>query len=471
LRRFALARTSMVVVVVACGWWAFVPSASAHVRGLVPHINSVRCWPERVCAGHPHIVSTEGTLRFKGTNLKAGMRVLFRGRSKVHLSRRKVPRLRRSNGSLVTVPSWARSGRIRVVGPRGRRSNAAGPIRVTRSGRHPGASAVGPFDGTGIWIWYVSRSSGGDVSAIVARAKAYGVRTVFVKSSDGTGWWDQLSSSFVSALKSAGLRVCGWQFVYGGRPSTEAGLGARAAETGADCLVIDAESAYAGRYAQAQEYVSKLRARVGAGYPIALAGFPYVDYHPTFPYSVFFGPGGAQASLPQIYWKAIGASVDRAIAHTYMWNEIYGRPIFPLGQLYDDPPPVDIQRFRQLAQAHGATGVSWWSWQSASARGWEAIAEPLDPLSGPPAPPAYPTLKRGSRGDPVLWAQEHLASSDPTVSVDGVYSAAMEENVRVFQAASFLSVTGKIDAQTWPALLRDEPVTPDWSNGEPASIR
>jgi hypothetical protein len=320
-----------------------------------------------------------------------------------------------------------------------------------------------------MWIWYVGRSSGGDLSAIVARARTYGVHTVFIKSSDGTGWWSQFSPPLVSALKSAGLRVCAWQFVYGSRPSTEAALGARAAQTGADCLVIDAESGYEGRYAQAQDYLRALRTRIGASYPLALAGFPYVDYHPAFPYSVFFGSGGAQASLPQIYWKAIGATVDQAIAHTYMWNEIYGRPIFPLGQLYGDPSPGEIQRFRDLAAARGATGLSWWSWQSASPRGWEAIAKPTAPLPGPPAPPAYPTLKRGSRGDVVVWAQEHLITSGQTVSPDGVYTSTMEQAVRAFQTARALPATGQIDTPTWVALRQYQPVMPDWTKGARAS--
>jgi hypothetical protein len=295
------------------------------------------------------------------------------------------------------------------------------------------------------------------------------VHTVFIKSSDGTGWWSQFSPGLVSTLKSAGLRVCAWQFVYGSRPSTEAALGARAAQTGADCLVIDAESGYEGRYAQAQDYVSALRARIGAGYPLALAGFPYVDYHPAFPYSVFLGTGGAQASLPQIYWKAIGATVDRAIAHTYMWNEIYGRPIYPLGQLYSDPSPAEIQRFRELAAAHGATGLSWWSWQSASPRGWEAIAKPPAPLTGPPAPPAYPTLERGSRGDAVVWAQEHLISSGQALSPDGVYTSTVEQAVRAFQTMRALPITGEIDTPTWGALLQYQPLMPDWNKVARAS--
>ena len=80
---------------------------------------------------------------------------------------------------------------------------------------------------------------------------------------------------------------------------------------GADCVVIDAESELKGRYAQAQAYMRRLRARVGPDYPLGLTSFPYVHYHPTFPYSVFLGPGGAQFNVPQMYWKTIGVSVDR----------------------------------------------------------------------------------------------------------------------------------------------------------------
>src|SRR5207245_692619 len=103
----------------------------------------------------------------------------------------------------------------------------------------PGSGTA--LDGTGMWIWYVGRSSGGDLAAIVARAKRYGVGTLFVKSSDGRTWWQQFSTQLLRRLKAAGLRVCAWQYVYGDSPVAEADLGARAAQTGADCLVIDAE--------------------------------------------------------------------------------------------------------------------------------------------------------------------------------------------------------------------------------------
>jgi hypothetical protein len=447
-------------------------TASAKRDRRAPHVTSVRCWPPKTCGSNPHLVAPGGLLRFQGRNLRPGMAVRFRRAGKVRRSAAVVTaRLRRSSGYLVTtVPLSAKSGRIRVAAKRGRRSNAAGPIRIRRPARPLQVSQT-PLDGTGMWIWYVRRSSGGTPAGIILQAQRYGVRTVFVKSSDGASWWSQFTPELVSALRAGGLRVCAWQFVYGSSPASEAALGARAAQTGADCLVIDAESAYEGKYAQAQSYVAALRAKVGADYPLALSGFPYVDYHPSFPYSVFLAPGGAQYNLPQVYWKAIGTSVDRALGHTYTWNGVYQRPIYPLGQLYDNPKPADVKRFRQLASAYGATGISWWSWQSASAQGWAAI-NAAAPVAAAPPTAAFPTLGRGSRGDVVVWAQQHLLAAGQAVKVNGTYDAATEQAVRNFQTAAGLPVTGQADLATWPLLLRYQPAPVDWANGgKAASLR
>jgi Putative peptidoglycan binding domain len=469
LRAFQRAALATLVTAVAVTGLGF-GTQEALARTRIPHIASVRCWPPRACDSDPHVVAPGGKLRLKGRNLRRGMLVFFPGSRKAQArSLATTPRLRRVRGLVVTVPSWAKSGRIAVAARRGPRSKAAGPIRVGRAKAPTQSYATGAFDGNGMWIWYVSSSSGGDPAAIAAQARLHGVRTVFVKSSDGTTWWPQFSAALVAALKDQGIQVCAWQFVYGSHPAGEAALGARAASTGAACLVIDAESAYEGKYAQAESYLKALRSAVGSSYPLALSGFPYVDYHRSFPYSVFFGPDGVQANLPQIYWRAIGTSVDGAVAHTYTWNVLYQRPIFPLGQLYANPPPSEIQRFRQITAARGATGVSWWSWQSASGRGWTAIGSALDPLAGPPAPPDFPTLQRGARGDVVVWAQEHLISAGQSIKVDGVYAAALEQAVRSFQTYQGLLVTGQIDASTWSALLRYQPAAPVWSRVARAS--
>ncbi len=193
----------------------------------------------------------------------------------------------------------------------------------------PTAADGSAFRGDGMWIWYVSKAQGGSPARIASRARSRGVETVLIKAGDGGDNWSQFTPGLVADLKRRGLRVCAWQYVYGSDPVGEARVGAAAAADGADCLVIDAESEYEGRYAQARTYVTRLRAAVGADFPIGLAGFPYVHYHPAYPYSVFLGPGGAEFNLPQVYWKAIGDSVDRALATTYTYNRVYGRPICP----------------------------------------------------------------------------------------------------------------------------------------------
>jgi hypothetical protein len=335
------------------------------------------------------------------------------------------------------------------------------PTPVTPQGQPSGTA----FDGNGMWIWELARSSGGDPDRIAQVASTHGVSTIYVKSSDGSRYWSQFSPAFVGAMHARGLKVCAWPYVYGNSPRAEARVSARAVSAGADCLVIDAEAEYEGKYTSAGTYVRKLRAYVGQDYPVGLAGFPYVDYHPAFPYSVFLGPGGAQYNVPQMYWRAIGTTVDQVYAHTYAWNALYGRPVFPLGQLWMSPPPAEVVRFRQLAVAYGATGVSWWSWQAAGAKALGALATPLQTLAGTaPAAPVLPTLARGARGDTVVWAQQHLRAAKFKVKASGYYGGDTKTAVRRFQAARALPVTGAIDGPTWDALLVARPAAARWDH-------
>ena len=468
-------RTSTLLAAAALVALLAPSAADARSRRPVPKVTSVRCWPVSSCGRNHHVVAPGGRLRFTGRNLaKKGMHVVFRGSVRAADGGSRGPtaltaklRLRRPAGFVATVPLSAHSGRIRIVASDGRRSNVVGPISIRKpSPRLQGPSPSGTgtaFDGTGMWIWYVKDSSGGSLPSIVAQAQQYGVRTVFVKSSDGTSWWSQFSPALVTQLKAAGLHVCAWQFVYGTNASTEADLGARAAQTGADCLAIDAESQYEGRYAQAQTYIQRLRSEVGPIYPVALASFPYVDYHPALPYSVFMGPNGAQYNVPQVYWKAIGTTPDAALAHTYQWNSVYQRKIFPLGQLYSSPSANDVRRFRALAAGYGASGVSWWSWQSASQAGWAAIVPP-DPASALVAPPTYPVLKKGAKGDVVVWAQEHLIMAGQPLSASGTYDATTVQAVSAFQASRGIPPSGVIDQPTWTALLELAPAPVSWTS-------
>jgi Putative peptidoglycan binding domain len=383
----------------------------------------------------------------------------------------------------VTVPSNAHSGQIAVLIGRGRKSNLYGPIKVVTYALHPPAPPPAPapsgvtssangtaFAGQGMWIWYLSASDGGDVASIAAQAKAAGVGTLLVKSSDGsTNYWGQFSKKLVEEVHAAGLKVCAWQYVYGTNPVGEATLGAKAVAEGAECLVIDAESQYEGLYGAAQTYIDTLRAQIGPTFPLGLASFPYVDYHPSFPYSVFLGPNGAQFNLPQMYWQDIGTSVAQVYVNTYEQNLIYGRPILPLGQTYGGVSSGEIVAFRSLASAYGAGGDSFWDWQETSGSGWNSLAEPLNTSLTVPQPElTSPLLKEGAKGDQVLWLQEHLASAISSQPTTGVFEGKTAEDVRQIQTEHGLPATGETDAGTWGYILALTPVTVDWTAGGPS---
>jgi peptidoglycan hydrolase-like protein with peptidoglycan-binding domain len=464
-----------------------IPRKAASKQASSPHVTTVRitsvnCSPATRCSGNPHQVSVHGTLLIDGKGLAAGSTIAFPRTPGGRIVRNSpVSHLRKTSaGLLLTVPKTAHSGHIMVLLSRARHSSSYGPIYVYNHALHPpkpvatpapaavGAVSGSPFDGQGMWIWYVSKSNGGNVASIVAQAHAAGVTTLFIKSSDGSSnYWSQFSPQLVAELHANGLRTCAWQYVYGTNPAGEANLGAEAVANGADCLVIDAEAEYEGHYAAAQTYINDLRAKIGVAYPLALASFPYVSYHPSLPYSVFLGPNGAQYNAPQMYWKDIGTSVDTVYANTYIGNRIYGRPIFPLGQTYGGVSASDVLRFREEAVDYGASGFSFWDWQETPTSGWSALTAPLAPLSSVTPNGSYPELAKGAKGDEVLWLQEHLATAVPTQEVTGTFATQTTANLRSFQASRSLPVTGIAEAATWQALLALAPVPIDWTGGGP----
>jgi hypothetical protein len=463
---------------------------SPHVRSV--RITSVSCVPTAKCSGNPHQVSTHGTLLLQGIDLAPGMVVAFPKAPGARISRVSPAAHLRwavsghpSDGLLVTVPDAAHSGHIMILLSHGRYTSSYGPIYVYRHALYPppapkvppptpaatSSSAVSgsPFEGQGMWIWYVDKSDAGDVASIIAQAHTADVSTLFIKSSDGsTNYWSQFSPQLVAELHAGGLKVCAWQFVYGSEPVGEANLGAEAVANGAECLVIDAEGEYEGRYASAQTYIDDLRAKIGPTYPLGLASFPYVFDHPSFPYSVFLGPGGAQYNVPQMYWKDIGQSVDTVYANTYIANRVYGAPIFPLGQTYGGVSAEELLRFREEAVDYGAPGVSFWDWQESGSVDWSTLAAALAPLTSVTPNTEYPELSKGKTGDEVLWMQEHLASAIPTQETTGVFGSETLTNVEAFQTSHAIAPTGVVEAATWTALLALPPVAVDWTGSGPS---
>jgi hypothetical protein len=238
-----------------------------------------------------------------------------------------------------------------------------------------------------------------------------------------------------------------------------------AVQRGADCFAIDAEADYEGKYAAADRYVRALRARIGDAFPLSLAAFPYVDYHPSFPYSVFLGPGGATYNQPQMYWKTIGTSVREVYEHTYLYNRVYGHPIYPIGQTYEAPGTGAIKLFRRFAASFGGLPPSWWSWQETNGQEWGALGadSALQPVAGYRQEVVHPVLKRKSKGDLVVWAQQHLVAAGADVPVTGFFGPRTARAVREFKEARGMPANGVIDTDTWEQLLVFTPYRPSWA--------
>jgi hypothetical protein len=300
---------------------------------------------------------------------------------------------------------------------------------------------------------------------MVARANRAGIGTLYIKAADGGDVWSQFNRALVGSLHAGGLDVCAWQFVYGDSPVAEAKAGAAAVRRGADCLVIDAEGQYEGKYASADRYIRALRGRIGAAFPLSLAAFPYVDYHPSFPYSVFFGPEGATVNQPQMYWRAIGTPVRAVYEHTFLFNRLWDRPLYPLGQTYGGAGRQDILRFRRFAESYGGLAPSWWDWQETTSTGWGALGSRIaGPVFGYRPVVSHPLLKRGSAGDLVVWAQAHLrAAGQPQLPVTGIFGRQTAAAVRAFQETQGLPADGAIGTSTWRSLLNFDPVRPRWA--------
>ncbi len=331
----------------------------------------------------------------------------------------------------------------------------------------PPAQAATPLDGNGSWIWYVS-DSGGTPRAVARKAKHERLDVVYVKSADGTNVWSQFDHRLVHALHKRGIEACAWPFVYGDSPRREAKASAVAADAGADCIVIDAEAGLQGNYRGAYIYMHKLRKLVGDDYPLGLSSFPYVDYHPNFPYSVFLGAGGATFNVPQVYWYAIGTSVHRAYEHTYRYNRPYGRPIYPVGQTYENPPKDQLLDFRRYANEYGAPGISWYSWQETSPRGWHVVRRrQVKGVPGYEAAKGYAHLGRGDRGDTVLFAQELLEARGLHPKPTAVFDARTEHAAIHFQNDHGLRPNGRIGSRMWKKLLKRDPQSTNWKQVKP----
>ena len=246
------------------------------------------------------------------------------------------------------------------------------PRRVNLSG----------ISGKGIWltIWPGSRV---DVSAIVATARAAGLKQLWVRTgSSQNGFYGGTTlREFVTAAHAAGVSVVAWDFPTLSNPAADAARAAMAFRAGADAFSPDIETTSEGTYLTARRvryYLSLVRAMAGDRPVIATVLRPTSYWLENYPY-------GAEAPFvdafaPMVYWSCTepGAAVDQAVTVLSRW-----RPVAPIGQDYNMgpeggppglPTPKEIWRFLDVAHRAGSIGASLYDLETGGPAQLQALA-------------------------------------------------------------------------------------------------
>jgi hypothetical protein len=230
-----------------------------------------------------------------------------------------------------------------------------------------------------------------DVYKVISRLKSARVSWITIKCGDSNSYylsegrkmyyWPKANNykdfnEMVMQFHAAGIKVLGWQYVYGkdryGIPGvTEADVADKILSiAGIDGLIIDAEPPYDGTENDAQNYLESIRKK----HPDDFIAYTSIrggwDFHKLF-------TKYCDACMPQAYWAAREPPLDPKKEFEKMeeewrckdyktpvdkWNK---KPIIPVGQGGRCEYGVDVKKgeittFCELLLKNGYAGVSLW---------------------------------------------------------------------------------------------------------------
>jgi hypothetical protein len=257
---------------------------------------------------------------------------------------------------------------------------------------------VNPLQGLAIWIWELDKCEGGNLAAIVAKARVSGVSSVIVKAGEEAAN-GQVTAALVATFRTAGIEPAIWWYC---RPKDfDAQLGMLKAlqdRCGVTGFVMDAEAEWdtPDNRPAATQFAARLRAELG---PDAwLADAPWsrpVKHGGFFPYAQF----GAvmNARMPQFYWelaKPEEATPFLADCDLEWQQTAPGQSVCPaLCTVNEDGTKhAPVSELAAALDRYAARPlVSIWSWQHLNAAEWALLAQrartkaPIaDPLAGAP---------------------------------------------------------------------------------------
>jgi len=229
-----------------------------------------------------------------------------------------------------------------------------------------------PYAGKQLWIWELQNCIHGDPVALCKAANVLGLSGLIVKAWDGGNYWLQFGK-IIAAAHKAGLLVGAWGYSYGREIPGEVRAMTRALQAGADWFVIDAEIEYEalGGQRRAQALLDAISASRVSNATIGYSTFDLPEMHPDFPYETF--SQRCHVCMPQVYWAERKQDPAVGLHNSLAQCARYGLPFAPTGDAYGASTPEQIKAFGLAAKAAGLPGISFWSWQHATAGMLDAI--------------------------------------------------------------------------------------------------
>jgi hypothetical protein len=271
----------------------------------------------------------------------------------------------------------------------------AAPARRTAP---PPATAAAVYGGLGSWLDIFAGDAWASPATLVAQAKAAGVRTLYLQTSNysqHTGIARPAAlSRFVDAAHAAGLRVVAWYLPGFAKPrlDTSRALAAvhfRSASGQAfDGFALDIEASIvrdvAVRNARLLSLTALLRRAAPRTYPLgAIIPSPvgirrHPHYWPGFPYAAL--ARSYDAILPMAYFSYYAHSARAAYAYahdamTLLRNHTGGRAtlVHMIGGSAHHIPAATLAGFVRAVSRCGAQGVSLYAFPQTSVADWAVL--------------------------------------------------------------------------------------------------
>lgn len=230
--------------------------------------------------------------------------------------------------------------------------------------------------GLGFLIWQLANMpTPAELVRLLTKGK---VQWVSIKTLNGGALYNakggnqKLLKTYWDALKSAGLAVGFWHYVYGEQPGLEGDMASEfCQEFDPDHILIDAEAPYKqiGAARKAKTYLDKLPKKVPAylcSYKAPSKHGPYLTV-PGFPFSAFMNHEKVTGAAPQVYWIGTHDPAEQVQRSFEEYKKLSSKEFIPIGSSFGvgkwEPTKQDLATFRDQVQriypAYGFYSLDW----------------------------------------------------------------------------------------------------------------